>query len=262
MNRTYAELLQVAEKAARAAGIVMREGWGKTHDIEFKGAVNLVTEVDRASEAAVMDILRAATPDFDILAEESGTHGTVARYRWVIDPIDGTTNYAHHFPYFNVSIGLEENGESIVGVVYDPIMDQLFTATRGGGAFLNGAAIAPSGAQTLSESVVATGLVYDVWESDRGIAEIIRLVKRARSLRINGSAALDICNVACGRLDGYCDIGLSPWDISAARLIVKEAGGIFELFGDGQAVGMQFGIASNGKIQGELVGLLLGRDGR
>lgn len=261
MNQTFSELLQVAETAARAAGKVMREGWGKSHDIEFKGAVNLVTEVDRASEATVLGILRAATPDFDILAEESGAHGTVATYRWVIDPIDGTTNYAHHFPYFNVSIGLEENGESIVGVVYDPILDQLFTATKGGGAFLNGAPIAPSRAKTLGESVVATGLVYDVWESDRGIAEMIRLVKRARSLRINGSAALDICYVACGRLDAYCDIGLSPWDISAARLIVSEAGGVFELFGDGESVGMQYGIASNGKIQRELVELLLGEGG-
>lgn len=262
MDKTYAELLQVAEKAARAAGKVMREGWGKEHDISFKGAVNLVTDVDRASEAIVMGILREATPDFDILAEESGAHGKVAPFRWVIDPIDGTTNYAHHFPYFNVSIGLEENGESIVGVVYDPIMDQLFWATRGGGAFLNGTPIAPSNAQTLSESVVATGIVYDVWETDQGIAEMIRLVKRARSLRINGSAALDMCYVACGRLDAYCDTGLSPWDISAARLIVREVGGAFELFGDGQSIGSQYCIVSNGKIQRELVDLLLGENSR
>jgi myo-inositol-1(or 4)-monophosphatase len=257
MNKTYSELVSIASIAARAAGDIMRAGWGKAHEIQFKGAINLVTEVDHASEKVILEQLRAATREFDILTEESGAHGSDAAFRWVIDPVDGTTNYAHHFPYFSVSIGLEENGESVVGVVYDPILDQLFTATRGGGAFLNGAAIQPSQAASVSASVIATGLVYDVWESERGIAEIVRLMKRARSLRINGSAALDIAYVACGRLDAYCDSGLSPWDISAARLILAEAGGRFQMYGDAAPVDLQFCIASNGKIHAELESLLI-----
>ncbi len=239
----------------------MHDGWGKPHAIEFKGAINLVTEVDRAAEKIILEHLRAATPDFDVLTEETGTYGNGARFRWVIDPVDGTTNYAHHFPYFTVSIGLEENGETIVGVVYDPILDQLFYATRGGGAFLNDALIRCSHAQTIGESVVATGLPYDVWESARGISEMVQLFKRARSIRINGSAALDICYIACGRLDAYCDTGLSQWDISAARLILTEAGGNFQMYGDTARVDMQYCIASNGNIHAELEPLLIA-DGR
>lgn len=257
MDKTYRELLEIASKAARAAGQVMREGRGKPHDIQFKGVIDLVTEVDRASEDLVLTQLRAATPEFAILTEESGAHGSNAKFRWVIDPVDGTTNYAHHFPYFSVSIALEENGASVVGVVYDPILDQLFSATRGGGAFLNDAPIHCSGARTLSESLLSTGLVYDMWETERGIPEIVQMIKHARSVRINGSAALDLSNVACGRLEAYCDTGLHPWDIAAGRLIVTEAGGTFQMYGDAARVDLQYCIASNGKIQGELEGLLM-----
>lgn len=259
MKKTLPELLHIATTAARAAGQIIRDGWGKPHNIQFKGvanATNLVTEIDHAAEKIILTQLRAATPDFDILTEESGAFGSEAEYRWVIDPVDGTTNYAHHFPYFAVSIGLEQHGETVVGVVYDPILDQLFTATRAGGAFLNGAPIACSHAAVLGASVIATGLVYDVWETDRGIREIVNLIKRARSLRINGSAALDICYVGCGRLDAYCDTGLSPWDISAARLVLTEAGGIFQLYGDPARVDDQYCLASNGKIHAELQTLL------
>ena len=235
----------------------MRDGWGKPHAIEFKGAINLVTEVDRAAEKIILEQLRAATPDFDILTEETGTYGNGAQFRWVIDPVDGTTNYAHHLPYFAVAIGLEENGETVVGVVYDPIAEQFFSATRGGGAFLNENKIHSSHAATLGESLVATGLVYDMWESDRGLAEMMRLIKRTRSVRILGSAALDICNVACGRLDAYCDTGLSQWDISAARVILQEAGGTFQMYGNSARVDEQYCIASNGKIHLELEKLLI-----
>ncbi len=262
MNKTYIELehkklVPIAAHAARAAGQILREGWGKRHEIQFKGAINFVTEIDHASEKMILERLRAATPDFDLLTEESGVHGDGAKFRWVIDPVDGTTNYAHHFPYFTVSIGLEQDGASIVGVVYDPILDQLYRATRGGGAFLNDAPIHCSHAQTLGESLVATGLVYEMWESERGIAEMVKLIKRARSVRINGSAALDICNVACGRLDAYCDTGLSAWDISAARLILTEAGGALKMYGAAPQIELQYCIASNGKIYAELERLLI-----
>lgn len=261
MNKTYSELVHIATRAARAAGDIIRAGWGKTHQVEFKGAINLVTEIDHAAEKIILEQLRAATPEFDILTEETGTYGNGARFRWVIDPVDGTTNYAHGLPYFSVAIGLQENGVSVVGVVYDPIGAQLFTATRGGGAFLNDAPIQVSHARTLGESLVATGLVYEVWESERGIAEIVRLFKQARSVRILGSAALDICNVACGRLEAYCDTGLSEWDICAPRLILAEAGGTFQLYGDAARVDMQYCIASNGTIHAELERLLIDAGG-
>lgn len=259
MHKTYMELAQIAGNAARAAGQILRDGWGKQHTIEFKGSINLVTEVDRAAEALIIEHLQRVTPDYAILAEESGVHAQESVFRWVIDPVDGTTNYAHHFPYFSVSIGLEENCETIAGVVYDPILDQLFAATRGGGAFLNGERIACSHAQTVSESVIATGLVYEIWESDRGIPELMRLLKRARSLRINGSAALDFANVACGRLEAYCDTGLSPWDISAGRLLVTEAGGSFKLYGDAPHMDHLYCIAANSHIHGELEQLLIAK---
>ncbi|MBI4670746.1 MAG: inositol monophosphatase [Chloroflexi bacterium] len=261
MNKTLSEYVTIASTAARAAGQIMREGWGKPHALEFKGAINLVTEVDRAAEAVILEHLRCATPDYDVLAEESGTHARGCAFRWVIDPLDGTTNYAHHFPYFAVSIGLEENGESIAGVVYDPLRDELFTATRGGGAFLNGERIACSHAQSIGESLIAAGFVYDVWESDRGLDEMLRLIKRARSVRINGSAALDYANIACGRLDAYCDTGLFPWDISAGRLLVTEAGGIFKQYGDTSRTDLTYCIASNAHIHAELEKLLMA-DGR
>ncbi len=261
MNRTLAELERAAVDAARAAGALLRAGWGKPHAIQFKGDTNLVTEVDRASEALIVERLLTVTPEFDVLGEESGAHNRGSAWRWVIDPVDGTTNYAHHFPYFSVSIGLEHDGESVVGVVYDPILEQLFTATRGGGAFLNGARIQCSSATSVGQSVVATGLTYDTWKSDRGISEIVRMIKHARSVRINGCASLDISNVACGRLDAYCDTGMFPWDMSAARLILTEAGGAFQLYGDGPQVDQQYCIASNGRIQRELEELLLARSG-
>lgn len=257
MENNYQTYIEIASGAARAAGKIMRDGWGKPHAVELKGAINLVTEVDRASEAVIIEHLTRATPGFDILAEESGAHTRNSAFCWVIDPVDGTTNYAHHFPYFAVSIGLEENGETIAGVVYDPILDQLFSATRGGGAFLNGERIACSHAETVSASVLASGLTYDQWDSDRGLAEMSRMIKRARSVRINGCAALDYANVACGRLDAYCDTGLYPWDISAGRLLVTEAGGIFKQYGDVSRTDTAYCVACNAHIHAELEDLLI-----
>lgn len=251
------EYINIAADAARAAGKLLRDGWGKPHAIEFKGAINLVTEVDRAAEAIILDRLGQATPDYDILAEESGAQTRGSAFRWVIDPVDGTTNYAHHFPYFAVSIGLEENGASIAGVVYDPILDQMFSATLGGGAFLNGERIASSHARSVGESVLAAGLIYEQWESDRGLPQMMRMIKRARSLRINGCAALDLANVACGRLDAYCDTGLFPWDLSAGRLLVTEADGVFKQYGDISRTDLTYCIGTNAFLAAELEGLLI-----
>lgn len=257
MSQSYSDLLPAAVTAARAAGELIRRTWDEPHAFELKGVVNLVTATDRASEALILEHLRAATPSFDILAEESGHHAQGSPLCWVIDPIDGTTNYAHHFPYIAISIGLEENGESVLGVVYDPIYDQLFTATRGGGAFRNGAPIRVSETGTVGSGVIASGLSYDVWETNRGVDEIGRMIRHARSVRINGCAALDFANVACGRLDAYCDTGLSPWDISAGRLLIAEAGGTIRTYGDTTQVDHLYCIASNGRVQEELEGLLV-----
>jgi len=257
MTYSLTELERIATDAARAAGALLRAGWGKPHAIQFKGDINLVTEIDHAAEALLVERFTAVTPDFDILGEESGAHERGSAWRWVIDPVDGTTNYAHHFPYFAVSIGLEENGESVVGVVYEPILDQLFAATRGGGATLNGAPIHVSAQTTVGKSILSTGLLYEMWESDRGIPEIVRMIKHGQSIRINGCASLDIANVACGRMDAYCDTGLYPWDISAARVILTEAGGTFSLYGEGETVDTKYLVASNGHIQRELEELLL-----
>lgn len=269
MEQTNTQLLDIAIKAAHAAGGIIRAGWGQAHAVEFKGATNLVTEIDRASEKAVLDIFRAATPDFEILTEESGmlkgrAGSEGARRRWVIDPVDGTTNYAHHFPYFAVSIGLEflepATGEyaSLLGAVYDPIMDQLFTAELGRGAFLNGERIWCSKTETVAQSLVATGLTYDVWESGRGVAQIMQMIRHTRSVRINGCAALDMGYVACGRLDAYCDTGMSAWDLAAGRLLVTEAGGKVSAHGGSSAnVDSQYYIISNGRLHAELEKLLI-----
>lgn len=253
----YAQLLQVACEAALAAGDIIRQGWGAEHAVEMKGATNPVTEVDHAAEDAILAVLRAATPDYDILTEESGAIDRGSTRCWVIDPLDGTTNYMRHFPYFGVSIGLEEDGESIVGVVYDPVLEQTFTAVRGQGAFLNGEPIHCSGVTKVSASALATGITYDVWETGRGIDQIARMIRSAQTVRINGCAALDAAYVACGRLDAYCDTGVYPWDIAASRLLITEAGGTFRLYGDAPDIEHKYLIASNGLIAAELEELLI-----
>lgn len=254
--------MQVAIDAAHTAGAIIRAGWGQTHEVEMKGVTNPVTEVDRAAEKEIITILRAATPGFDILAEESGASAAAstkrARRRWVIDPLDGTVNYAHHFPYFAVSIGLERDGESELGVVYDPIHDQLFTAERGRGAYLNGAPIHCSAVSALGASLIATGFPYDVWETGGNIPELGKVVQRAQMIRVNGCAALDIANVACGRLEAYYDLGLYAWDIAAGRVLVTEAGGVVSAHGgDPEHIETQFFIFSNAAIHSSLAELLL-----
>ncbi len=224
-------LLETAIHAARTAGDIIRAGWGQSHTITLKGTANPVTEIDHASEAAIIKILRVATPTFGILTEETGSLAGEENARWVIDPLDGTVNYMHHFPYFTVSIGLERAGVSELGVVYDPILDQLFWAERGRGAWLNGQRIGVSATATLAESIIAAGFPYDVWETGRNVDEFVRVTRRAGSVRINGTASLDMAYVACGRLDAYWDTGLAPWDIAAARLLVSEAGGLVTLHG-------------------------------
>ncbi len=223
-----AAVRELAERLARQAGAIQRDRYETTLDVRTKSAaIDLVTEVDDACEALIVDTLAVERPDDAILAEEgSGDDRADAAWRWVIDPLDGTVNYAHGYPRFCVSIGVQLDGTGTVGVVYDPLLDELFAATRGEGATCNGRPIRVSEERELSRALLATGFAYDVHQSDEdNLDHFARFAKRARGLRRDGSAALDLCYVAAGRVDGFWELKLHPWDVVAGNLIVDEAGG-------------------------------------
>ncbi|HEY5657006.1 MAG TPA: inositol monophosphatase family protein [Myxococcota bacterium] len=255
-----AALLELAEQMARAAGRIQRERYETTLDIRTKSAsIDLVTEVDRACEAVIVETLRAQRPDDAVLAEEgSGDDRPGATWRWVIDPLDGTMNYAHGYPRFCVSIGVEHEGAPALGVVYDPLLDELFTARRGGGARLNGHALRVSDEDQLGRALLATGFAYDVHRSDDdNLNHFARFVKVARGLRRDGSAALDLCYVAAGRFDGFWELKLQPWDVAAGNLIVEEAGGRVSDFSGAPCRGAgRETLASNGHLHDAMLRLL------
>lgn len=267
--------LESAIRLAREAGRIQRERYESRLEIDTKSAsIDLVTEVDRACEALIVNGLREAHPEDAILAEEGGDHVAVldgsSGYRWVIDPLDGTVNYAHGFPRFCVSIAVEVAGggaggaESVVGVVYDPLLDECFHAKRGGGAQLGERTLAVSRTRALGSALVATGFAYDIHESRHdNLAQFAEMVKRARGLRRDGSAALDLCYVAAGRLDAYWEFKLHPWDVAAGRLIVEEAGGRVSDVDGGAAPssGAEI-VSSNGRIHDEVLAVLRAHDTR
>ena len=258
-------ILEIAVRLAREAGAIQRERWGTKLEIGTKSAeVDLVTEVDRACEALVVEGIGRERPGDSILAEEGGG-GEVpdAAWRWVIDPLDGTTNFAHAYPCFAVSIGVEHEGESVVGVVYNPILDELYHAVRGEGAFLNGQAIRPSRETDLGRALLATGFAYDRRKSDQdNLRETAAFLKRGRAVRRDGSAALDLCAVACGRFDGYWEWKLAPWDVAAGRLLVTEAGGrVSGRRGDPAPASGAEMVASNGGIHDAMLEVLAELDG-
>ena len=219
--------LAVALDAARGAGRLLREEIGGTRQIQHKRSViDLVTEMDQRSEAFIMERLRGAFPDHAVLAEESGATDGRSDYRWVIDPLDGTTNYAHGVPIFAVSVALERAGVVELGVGYDPSRDECFVAERGRGATMNGEPIRVSRADTLDQALLVTGFPYDIrTTATTNLPEYAELSIRAQAVRRLGSAVLDLCWVACGRLEGYWEFSLGPWDMAAGGLIVSEAGG-------------------------------------
>ncbi len=253
-------VLALAVTLARQAGALQRERYASDLTIETKSAeVDLVTEVDRACEAIVVRGIEEARPGDSILAEEGSNRDRPgARWRWVIDPLDGTTNYAHAYPRFCVSIGVECDGEPRVGVVYDPLMDELYHALRGAGAFLNGRAIRVSRTRELGRSLLATGFAYDRRQSEQdNIAHFKAFLKAGRALRRDGSAALDLCYVAAGRLDGYWEFKLSPWDVAAGALLVGEAGGrCSDVNGGADFRSGRSVVASNGVIHDAMLGVL------
>ena len=252
------EYIEIAEKAAREAGDIHLKNLGNVKEIEFKAKNSLVTEVDRLSEELIISIIKNNFPTHDIFAEESGKHVTDSDYLWLVDPLDGTTNYAHAYPFFSVSIALEIKGVLEVGLVYDPVKNEIFTARRGEGAYLNGAPIHVSDTARMDESHLCTGFVH---ENDQMVEENLRhfsnFIRRAQAVRRDGSAALDLCYVACGRFDGFWELGLNPWDTAAGVLIVQEAGGSVSLFSGAEySIYIKEILATNNKIQDQMMGVL------
>jgi myo-inositol-1(or 4)-monophosphatase len=252
------DIKDTAVNAARSAGLLLKEHLGKVEQVEFKGAVDLVTEMDKKAEDLIVNEIRKNFPDHGILTEESKERLTGTPYRWIIDPLDGTTNYAHGFPIFCVSIAFEQEDEVIFGVVYDPMLDELFTAEPGGGSFLNGRKIRVSGTDSLDRSLLATGFPYDVRTSRaNNLDHFSRFAVKAQAIRRAGSAALDLCYVACGRFDGFWEMKLHPWDVAAGALIVKEADGkVTDFTGGGFSIHTGVCLATNGLIHGEMVEVL------
>jgi len=256
-DRELQTILTLARDLARQAGALQRDRYETRFRIDTKSAsIDLVTEVDKACEALIVGGIQTARGDDAILAEEGhGGDRDDARWRWIIDPLDGTTNFAHGFPRFCVSIGVERDGERAVGVVYDPLLDELFEAAKGRGAWLGDRRLEVSTEHDFGRALVATGFAYDVHRSeDDNLESFARVVKSARGIRRDGSAALDLCYVAAGRLDAYWELKLHPWDVAAGLLIVDEAGGRSSDFSGGAVPrsGREI-VATNGKLHDQLI---------
>jgi myo-inositol-1(or 4)-monophosphatase len=243
-------LLKSAVDAARAAGQVLLDHLGRIHQVELKGVVDLVTEADRASERLVVERLHDTLPAATILAEEGSGRAGDPGLRWIVDPLDGTTNFAHGYPVFGVSIALEVEGSVRLGVVLDPTRNECFTAVRGKGAFLNGRALHVSVTQALDAALLVTGFPYDVRTTQRdNLTQFRRFLKTARAVRRSGSAALDLAYVAAGRFDGFWEESLAPWDMAAGALLVQEASGRVSGYG-GEPLDIESGqiLATNGGV--------------
>jgi len=247
--------LQLAVELARRAGGLLLDGYGRATQVRHKGAVDLVTEYDLKSEQLLVEGIRSAYPADAILSEEGGGQEGEG-VRWLVDPLDGTTNFAHGLPIFSVSIACVRVEELLLGVIYDPTREELFHTLAGEGAFLNEAPIRVSAATTLDESLLVTGFPYDIRTNpDNNLSYFNALAVRARAVRRLGSAALDLAYVAAGRFDGYWELRLNPWDWAAGVLLVREAGGRATTFGEDEKVldGDATLVATNGRIHEQLI---------
>jgi myo-inositol-1(or 4)-monophosphatase len=252
------DFLSVAEAAVRESGLFLKANLHRRAEATFKGEVDLVTEFDMGAQEILAGRLSEAFPDHGILAEEGLSRPGRSEYRWVADPLDGTTNYAHTFPVFSVSAALERAGRTILGLVYDPMRDEMFSAREGRGAVLNGRTIRVSEVGDLGKSLLATGFPYDVRTNPvNNLDNWSRFLVRAQALRRCGSAALDLCYVACGRFDGFWELKLKPWDVAAGALIVTEAGGRVTSFAGGEhRLDIPETLASNGRIHQAMMDVL------
>lgn len=252
------DFARLGMQVAREAGRLLLQGLETGFRVSRKGVVDLVTEVDIAAEKLIVSRIREAFPTHRILAEENHREDSGGGYRWIIDPLDGTTNYAHRYPVFSVSIALEFEGEVQWGAVYDPLRDEMFSARKGGGAFCNSVPIVVSSTETLGSSLLATGFPYDIQTSRRNnLKNYCAFAVRCQGVRRSGSAAIDLSYVASGRLDGFWELKLNPWDCAAGALIVCEAGGTMTDF-RGRAFSIHGGelVASNGRIHGQMLEVL------
>src|SRR5258706_8979144 len=253
------DYLCAAWEAARLAGALIRDNWRRTKRVEHKSAIDLVTATDRESERLIVGHLAKKFPGHSILAEEeTSIVFPGAAHRWIVDPLDGTTNFAHSFPHFAVSIALEREGEMIVGFVYDPLREEGFSALAGRGAFLNNQPIGVSKVNDLDKALLATGFPYDHRENPDYYLKYFRaFMRRSQGIRRAGSAALDLCYVACGRLDGFWELKLKPWDTAAGSLVVREARrAVGDFAGRRVSILGEETLASNGSIHGEMVRVL------
>ncbi len=253
-------MLNFAMETAREAGNILLEKYGKLTNISKKGDIDLVTEADLASEKLIIERIKTHHPMHSILAEESGEAVLIGdgKWKWIIDPLDGTTNYAHGYPCFCVTIGLEYQGEIVVAVTFDPTRDEMFSAEKGNGASLNNKNIFVSETDKLADSLLVTGFPYDIATRPNFTEKFTKMLLRSRAVRRDGSAAIDLAYVACGRFDGFWEEGLNPWDMAAGVLLIEEAGGKISYYD-----GSKFSIykppmcASNGAIHDEMLGVLI-----
>lgn len=251
---TNTDVISPAAQIAREAGALLMEHFRQHVKIEYKGEADLVTIADRKSEALIRQRLREHWPSHDILGEEGGLQDTGSDYRWYVDPLDGTTNFAHGFPVFCVSMALEYKGRRIAGVIYDPTRDELFAAEQGSGAFLNDQRIRVSQTANLAECLVATGFPSHKRHKNPNIFFYHQITLRTHGVRRAGSAALDLCCVASGRFDGFWEFNLNPWDTAAGVLIVEEAGGkITDFHGGPFELNSRETLASNGLVHEALL---------
>jgi len=247
--------LQLAVAAAKEAGRIQMVRYGRKHEVQYKGEIDPVTDVDKLCERAVVGMISKAFPDHDILSEESFFEKKGSPWKWIIDPIDGTTNYIHEYPCFCVSVGLELEGRMQLGVVYNPLLDELFQAVKGMGTFFNGRKVTVSSRDKLDGSFLCTGFPYDVREhADFYLKYFKAFITRSFALRRPGSAVLDLCYVAAGRFDGFWEMRLHPWDVAAASLMVTEAGGtVTDFAGNPYSIYSDELLASNGFIHEEMI---------
>ncbi len=248
--------LETAAEIAREAGALLANFAERKIGFELKGEYDLVTEADRASEKLIVERLSTHFPSHSILAEEGGGHENGSQFRWYVDPLDGTTNFAHGFPMFNVTLALEQSGKLIAGVIYDPIRDEMFAAERGSGAYLNNRRISVSKNQRLEDALLATGFPSFRRHLNINVHFFHQVAMVTHGVRRGGSAALDLAYSACARLDGFWEFGLKPWDMAAGVLIVEEAGGRASgMKGEQTDLHGPYILATNGAIHDQTIGL-------
>jgi len=251
--------IDIAIELAKESGRIQMENLSRVRDVQYKIETDIVTDVDKKCEELIVGRLQKEFPKHDIMAEEGSGNRLKSEWRWIVDPLDGTLNYAHGYPVFATSIALEYKGEVILGVIYEPNRDELFAAEKGSGATLNNRRIKVSGTTELRKALLDTGFAYNKSrkEQDDNIAHFLNFLSEATSIRRDGAAAVDFCSVACGRFDGFWELYLKPWDVAAGQLLVKEAGGNVSMFnGSPFDIYKMEMVASNGLLHEQMVRIL------